>query len=256
MRKIISCLVLLMVSMSVYAHRPIIGITVSWSEKITSVPTPYVNAVVNAGGLPFILPLSSDKEVLKELIASIDGLVITGGEDYDPLLYNEQPVQNLGEVSPLRDAYDQAIIELATQRGVPILAVCRGMQGINIAFGGTLYQDIPSTYGKPYIQHDQNKSGVYSSHTINIDTNSVLFSILQTKTENVSSFHHQALKDIANGLTVSARSTDGIVEAAEGKLGKSHIIATQFHPEYKSAINDPQMLKIFKYLVEKSLNNR
>lgn len=252
MKKTLLILLILVQVAVAQAQRPTIGISCSWSASKISVLNTYITSVIKAGGLPVVIPLSDNEELLSEYLDGIDALIMTGGEDYNPLLFGEEPVQALGEVSPDRDFYDLTLIKKAIEKGVPLLGICRGMQGINIAFGGTLYQDIPSTYGNKYIKHEQSLPGKWGSHTISIDKNSLLYEILGTEKTIVGSRHHQSVNKLAPGFTVTSRATDGIVEAMEKRDGKAVILGVQFHPEDMTAGGDTQMLKIFEYLIKQA----
>ncbi|CDN31359.1 Glutamine amidotransferase, class I [Mucinivorans hirudinis] len=241
---------LLFVSLASAAQtkRPIIGVSAAWSENDVRVPKSYTESVAKAGGIPMVIPITDDMELLRAQVAAVDAVIMTGGEDYDPLLFGQEPAQMLGEVIPERDSFDLAMIKIAVELGKPILGICRGLQGINIAFGGTLYQDIPSTYGKPYIQHRQSRAGKWGSHTIYIKAGSTLAKILGTNKTVVNSFHHQAIDRLAQGFTVTARAADGMVEAIEDPARK--IIALQFHPEAMTKGGNEETLRIFQYFIE------
>lgn len=252
MKKTLLILLILVQVAVAQAQRPRIGISCSWSASEISVPNTYITSVIKAGGLPVIIPLSDNEELLAEQLDGIDALIMTGGEDFNPLLFGEEPVQALGTVVHERDVYDLTLIKKAVEKGIPLLGICRGMQGINIAFGGTLYQDIPSTYGNKYIKHQQSQSSKWGFHTISIDKSSLLYQILGTEKTTVNSRHHQSANKIAPGFTVTSRATDGIVEAMEKRDGKAVILGVQFHPENMAAGGDTEILKIFEYLIKQA----
>lgn len=236
--------------------RPIIGITGSImfdqggafpGYKRAYANNTYVEAVSNAGGIPIILPIISDKDAVKLQIESIDGLLITGGYDVDPLIYGEEPLQKLGFVHPERDEYDIQVIKEAMKLNKPVLGICRGLQVLNVAFGGTLYQDLSQIDGC-YINHSQSSSSDATGHTVEVFDGTKLFSIFGEKAV-VNSFHHQAIKDLAPGLKVSARAKDGVIEGIEAKEG--FVIGVQWHPEML-AKKHTEMLKIFEELIKQS----
>lgn len=234
------------------AKKPIIGISsTSGDGNTTSAPLTYVKSVIRAGGVPVVLPITSDPELLSRMLDGVDAIIMTGGEDIDPLKwFGEEPVAALGEVAPERDAYDIALIRMAVGKGLPVLGICRGEQLMNVAFGGTLYQDIPSQ-AKSVVKHQQKAPGWYGTHSIKIDKTSLLFKQIGVDSVAVNSFHHQAIKDVAPGFRVTARSKDGIVEAIE-KVGSSKVFATQFHPEVFTASGYDTFLGVFKYLIEQA----
>ena len=208
----------------------------------------YVEAVSNAGGVPIILPIIADKNTIKLQIENIDGLVISGGYDVNPLLYNEEPLQKLGFIYPERDEYDVEVIKVALELGKPILGICRGLQILNVFFGGTLYQDL-SLIDECYINHSQTSRPDAIGHTVEIVKETMLFNILG-ESVITNSFHHQAIKELGSGLKVSAKAKDGIIEGIEAESG--FVIGVQWHPEML-AKKHTEMLKLFKALVKRSL---
>jgi microsomal dipeptidase-like Zn-dependent dipeptidase/gamma-glutamyl-gamma-aminobutyrate hydrolase PuuD len=231
---------------------PLIGLSVSSSGNASSLLTNYINAVVKAGGAPVLIPVITDVTALRHIVAGLDGLIITGGPDVDPLRYREDPLQALGEVDPLRDEYELKLVKLATDRNIPLLGVCRGEQLINVFFGGTLYQDIPSQRtGRPLVKHVQKMPGKYPSHTVSVTPGSQLAALTGSGTLRINSFHHQAVKDVAPGFRAVAWSSDSIVEAIEA-WPERPILAVQWHPEAMVEGGDTAMLKIFSFLTAKA----
>nr|WP_099192408.1 gamma-glutamyl-gamma-aminobutyrate hydrolase family protein [Tepidibacter mesophilus] len=239
------------------SKRPIIGI--SGSMMIDSggmfpgyersyVNNDYIQSVIRAGGIPFIIPMGECDEVIKQQVETIDGLILSGGHDVDSLLYNEEPTQKLGEIYPKRDEFDYRLIEYAMGKDIPILGICRGMQILNVANGGSLYQDLSFIDGC-YIKHWQGNQSDVATHNVDVEKGSKLSSIIGN-TFKVNSFHHLAVKDVAKGFNVCARAKDGVIEAIE-KDGDTFVVGFQWHPEMMSK-NNSKMQGIFKRLVEES----
>ena len=136
-------------------QRPLIGISCSHPGYNSSTRMTYTESVIRAGGTPMLIPITTDSLVLADVIKRLDGIVLIGGGDIHPSYFNEDPIEQLGEVDSLRDVYDIALIRLAAHRNLPMLGICRGEQLINVAFGGTLYQDIPSQHPDTTVCHDQ-----------------------------------------------------------------------------------------------------
>ena len=244
MKKFLHLLVLAALLLCSCGRTPLIGISSGSDGAYDSVKRTYTVAVRKAGGIPVILPeVYCEKQAL-ELLQSIDGLVMTGGEDYDPAWYGEQVLNSSVEVNAPRDTSDLLLIRAALNLGKPVLGICRGMQGVNVALGGTLYQDIPSQI--PCSCHRQDTSANVATHTVVLAAGSVIGGLLGgADTIRVNSFHHQAVKDPAPGLTVVGFSPDGVAEALEG----DGILATQFHPEAFIASGDDFFLPLFRELI-------
>lgn len=210
--------------------RPVIGISTCEDSGKTRVNTVYIKAVERAGGIPLLLPCTRRPELIADLLQQVDALILTGGEDLHPLLYGEEPLQQLEEVDSSRDVYDLLLLHVALKRGMPILGICRGEQLCNVGMGGTLYQDLPSQQPQS-LMHRQSIPASVGAHTITIEPDSYLYRLLGQRTAVVNSFHHQAIKEVAPGLKVSARAADGVVEAVEG-FPTYNLLAVQFHPEH------------------------
>ena len=230
------------------SYSPLIGISTSFSDEGSSyVLNTYVQSVLKAGGTPVMIPVITQTEALSQIIDQLDGLIITGGADINPLWYKEEPRKELGSLVPSRDIYDLKLAKIAMEKKIPTVGICRGLQLLNVAHGGTLYQDIPSQRAN-YIKHNQNVGGSYGSHRAFIEKGSLLASILGKDTVLVNSFHHQAIKDVAPIFKVVATAPDGIIEAIEA-YPNYPIMAFQFHPEIMTKAGDPTMLKIFKHFI-------
>jgi putative glutamine amidotransferase len=210
----------------------------------------YVKSVIAAGGIPLILPLNTNEEIIKAQLEMIDGLILSGGYDVNPLLFGEEPHKLLGMTMNDRDTFDAILIKHALDMHLPILGVCRGCQMLAAAGGGTLYQDCSLSAGS-YIKHSQGHTPSQPSHTVTITKDSALYSIFGAETL-VNSFHHMSVKDVPKGFKVTAVAKDGIIEAIE-KIAGSFALATQWHPEMMAGSND-DMLKLFKLLIAKCEN--
>ena len=230
---------------------PIIGISGAHATGgATQMNATYIESVLRAGGVPVILPINDNPEVLKKMVASIDALIMTGGEDVDPLkYYNEDPIPAQGEINPERDAFDIALVKIAMERGIPIFGICRGHQVMNVAFGGTLYQDIPSQIrSSNLLKHRQQAPVWYGTHRVELERNSLMAKLLGKTTVVTNSFHDQAVKDVAPGFIVTGRSSDGVVETMEMK-GNPRVYSVQFHPEGPTSRGLDDFLPLFTYLV-------
>jgi len=232
------------------AKLPIIGISgTHTSEGATLVSSTYIKSVLRAGGVPVALPINNNPDVLKKMIASIDALLMTGGEDVDPMRYSEEHLPNLETIDPDRDNFDIILVKLAVERGIPILGICRGHQLINVVFGGTLYQDIPSQVKtEKLLKHRQQAPPWYGTHRVELEVNSVLAKVLGKTSVMTNSYHHQAVKDVAPGFVVTGKTSDGVVEAMEMK-GNPRIFSVQFHPENAVSQGFDELLPIFTYFI-------
>lgn len=210
----------------------------------------YVDAVIRAGGVPLIIPFSTDKEVIISQAQLIDGLILSGGHDISPYNYGQEPSQKIGETFPERDTYEMILLEESKKRDIPILGICRGFQLINVAAGGTLYQDLSLIPGN-ILKHDQVSNPTLKTHKVEIKENSVISSIFGKETM-VNSFHHQVIDKVANDFIVVAKASDGVVEAIEHKTYK-FLVAVQWHPEML-AVECEKARELFAKFVEEAKN--
>jgi putative glutamine amidotransferase len=211
----------------------------------------YIVSVINSGGVPVVLPLTGNQEVIEEAIQSVNGLLVTGGVDLNPLLYGEEPSPKLGHFCELRDRTDICAINAATRCHKPILGICRGMQVINVAFGGTLYQDISLKEGMQF-KHFQESEPYSAGHTVAIFKESCLYEILGSTIET-NSFHHQAANRIAEGFIAGAVTKDGVPEEIE-KISGDFVVGIQWHPEMMAANGDKTMQSIFNLFIKACMN--
>lgn len=218
-------------------NRPkVIGISCGISSSGTNtLSNTYVEAIRRAGGIPVLLPVMADSLQAARTISLLDGVLLSGGEDIAPEYYRETPVNETVQVNSRRDTSDFLIASEALRRHKPVLGICRGEQLLNVVLGGSLVQDIPSQVGKD-VSHSKG-----ALHKIGVDKNSVLYELYQKDSLTVNSYHHQAVKVPGNGVKVTARAADGVVEAYEAP----GVIAVQFHPEKLLAGGNEQWLKFF-----------
>ena len=233
-----------------YKAAPVIGIAAGGVGQ-SRVAQTYIDAVVAAGGVPVILPIISDAAAVSDMLRRVDGVLMIGGEDIDPGYYGEAPIPEMGEVNAPRDEFEDVLIHLCLGSGLPLLGICRGEQVINAVLGGTLWQDIPSQVPMSDVCHKA-PEGETAMHSVTVAEGSVLSSLVGTGVFEVNSFHHQAIKAVAPGFSVSAVAADGLVEAIERVDGVFRIIAVQFHPEKMLAAGDSTFLPLFKWLVVES----
>ena len=198
----------------------------------------YVTALENAGLVPLIVPPLSNERAAAAVLDSVAGLVLTGGEDVDPARYGEERHEKVRSVNAARDATEAALVEEAKARGMPVLAICRGIQILNVALGGTLVQDIASQC-KTDISHDEEGPRDSRSHEIAVDPGSLIATAIGTEHLTVNSFHHQSVKRVAEGMRVTARSPDGIVEGLESTDKEWWVMAVQWHPEEMTDSAEP-----------------
>ncbi len=210
---------------------PIIGVACGhrWQEpERYYVNASYVQRALHARGTPVLLPYM-DKSRIQQLVGMVQGLIIPGGIDIDPLHFHQQPHPLCGAIDPLWDELDIRLITEGLRRDIPILAICRGCQILNVAAGGDLIQDIGSHLNKP-LKHMQAAQKWYATHSIEISEESLLYEILGRKSIFVNSFHHQAVGTIASEFRVSAKAPDNIIEAIESTKHR-FVVGVQWHPE-------------------------
>ena len=224
---------------------PRIGISANHKDGLSCINNLYVKSVLRAGGAPLLIPVTNNIRALTAIVETLDGLLLTGGGDINPLFLNEEPIPQLQDVDTFRDEYDLILLRLAFNRMIPIMGICRGHQLINAAFEGTLYQDIRCQHSQPVLKHSQELAREYPSHSVLLSgKDSRLYSILKVDKLPVNSIHHQAVKDIAPGFVATATAPDGINEATEHP--EYPILSVQWHPE-GMAHRDGQMLDLFRH---------
>lgn len=239
--------------------KPIIGILgrieIAKEDKVIGFEKSYVSkedveAIEISGGIPIILPVLLKEDNLYQQIKMINGLLVPGGGDINPLIFGEEPIEKQGFVFEEIDNFDIKAIHIADKLDIPILGICRGMQIINVAFGGTLYQDLSDIKGC-YVKHDQEARRDFSNHTITIKTGTILYTLIGNNTVT-NSYHHQAIKDVAHDFTVCAMAKDGVIEAIEKEDTSHFVMGVQWHPEMMINSHN-EMFKIFRFFIEEAL---
>ena len=239
--------------------RPIIGITGNIEGNDVLIRNPYCQQVIKAGGAPVIIPPTEDPETIINILDSIDGIIFSGGSDFNPLWSGDEPSPHLGHINRKRDHFELLTSLLSRNRQIPTLGICRGMQCIAIASGGKVAQDIEESRKLAaksllsdgevvrLIKHSQDADREEYTHSIDIDPNSILYSIYKTKKLFVNSFHHQAVSYIGPKLKITAKASDGVIEALESTEFKP-FLAVQWHPEWLGEDG----VKLFEWLTSQA----
>ena len=223
----------------------------SWAPIVYGQGYNYCEAVERAGGVPVLIPLMTDPKNLNQLYKILDGILFAGGNDINPELYEEQPYKTTIDCSEKRDNAEILLAEWALSDKKPILGICRGMQLINVACGGTLYQDIPTDIAnaEDHVAGLLHGDPIHLAHAIKIDQNSRLGRILESPILETNSLHHQAVKDLGTNLKAVAWSNDGVIEALESS-DNSYVFGIQSHPETLEASTITEFRKLFSSFTE------
>jgi putative glutamine amidotransferase len=241
---------------------PLIGITCSrrtvegWGpnspgDRIDYTFEEYGRAIRSCGGAPVLIPVAQSRKTLQTVLGRMDGLVLSGGPDIHPKFYNEQPLPEMGEIDEDLDRMELEIAKMAFQRNFPILAICRGIQVLNVSRGGTLYQDIPTQVPES-INHLQKTDKAIQTHIIRIEGKTLFHRLFRKREIWVNGKHHQAIKDLSPDFAVSARAKDGIIEALECP-SRQFVLGVQWHPEGMWE-KDPYSKKLFRAFVQATIN--
>jgi putative glutamine amidotransferase len=237
--------------------RPLIGITCSrlvggsWGlysrgHFMDYTFAEYSEAVLALGGAPVLIPVAQSAESIAMILGALGGLILTGGPDVNPRFYGEQPLEGLGDVDEGLDLMELEVARAAVNRDIPTLAICRGIQVLNVAQKGTLYQDVGSQVADA-INHGQKADKGVLTHMIRIAPESRLSRIMESDEIWVNSKHHQAVKAPGTGLAITARASDGVIEALENP-GRRFVLGVQWHPE-GTWQHDPSSRKLFEALI-------
>jgi putative glutamine amidotransferase len=198
----------------------------------------YIRALEDAGLVPLVVPPLSDTDAALRILDVVSGLVLTGGEDVDPALYGDTPHPALGPVNCSRDVTELALLAGARERGLPTLAICRGIQVVNVGLGGTLVQDLPSQRADA-AAHEVDDARAERVHGVTVDPSSRLAGIIGTESLAVNSIHHQAVDRLGDAIRVSARAEDGVIEGVESEDPRWWMVGVQWHPEELTTTEEP-----------------
>lgn len=231
--------------------RPLIGITPGYAADKDRLYTSrgYVEGVNHAGGLAAIMPLANGPGMFDEVLDRFDAFVLSGGADIDARYYGEENLNSNGEISPFRDEFELKLAKAVIECGKPVLAICRGVQVLNAALGGTLYQDIHSQLkDRALLKHWQEAPDWYPVHNARLERDSRLGGCFTKNIIKVNSYHHQAVKNTGKGLKVTAVSSDGIIEALEHETHR-FAVGVQWHPELMWK-EDREQFRLFEAFVK------
>jgi putative glutamine amidotransferase len=241
--------------------RPLIGVTTQTLQAIDGIPEGlpasvvmnqrYYHAVAMAGAAPVLIPLLDDLDALRTIYERTDGILIPGGVDVDPAAFGESRRERLGRIDPARDRVEIQLVKWAVEDRKPVLGLCRGLQVINVAFGGTLYQDLETEYPNA-IKHDYFPTYGFPrdhlAHEVTVEAGSRMREALMDAAVPVNSMHHQGIKVLARSLVASAVAPDGLIEAAESP-NDSFLVGVQWHPEVFE-LSEPSSGDLFRNFVD------
>lgn len=210
----------------------------------------YVKALESAGLIPLVVPPLSSTDAVAEILSRVDGVLLTGGEDVEPSLYGQPRSSHCGEPNLARDHTEIALVRAAQEMKVPLMAICRGPQVLNVALGGTLIQDIPSEVPNA-LQHEDRADRSARVHEVSIEPGSRLAAAVGSTRIKVNSLHHQSALDIAPALKATAHAPDGIVEGLETKSDDWWVLGVQWHPEEMNDSPEPWDRGIFKAFADR-----
>lgn len=226
--------------------KPIIGLTMYDIDKKLDINNAYLHSIEQAGGIPICIP-NATEETVEALLSVVDGLLLIGGEDLDPFLFGEEPHQKIGRVVHERDVSDLLLMKHAFDKQMPILGVCRGAQVINVAFGGTIIQDIPSQVENAIGHKQLSKRGALA-HSVEVLTPKFK-EIFGDDSFRVNTFHHQSVGKLGEGLVLSAVAKDGVIEGIEHE-SHPYCVSVQWHPEELAPLGDVYAQRLFRSFVE------
>jgi putative glutamine amidotransferase len=233
------------------AHEPLVGVTTSITVGQTPerayVNSAYLHALQQAGGVPVLLPPQLSKSSLARLVRGLDAVLLTGGGDMDPASFGEAPHPTLFDVAPSRDALETQVTLIALEKRTPLLAICRGIQVLNVALGGSLHQDVATDPGTE-IHHSQKEARDQATHKVTVAPGSRLAKVLGAEDIEVNSFHHQAIRALGRGLAAAAWAPDQLIEGVELDDDSQWVLGVQWHPEHLVGGSEPAR-RLFSALV-------
>lgn len=230
--------------------KPVIGVMPQYgaeSNRIMIVPN-FFNAVREAGGVPVLLPLFSEVSDVEEILDRFDGFLYPGGPDINPLYFGEETMPECGNIIPERDRIELELMPAILKSGKPVFGICRGIQSMNVALGGSLIQDIPAQVkSNVRVGHYQKAGNTVLTHSVRVEKNTLLYDIVKKDMLTVNTFHHQSCKDLGKGMVLNASAPDGVIEAIALENHK-FFIGVQWHPEHLYAVSE-DMAKIWNAFV-------
>jgi putative glutamine amidotransferase len=236
--------------------KPLIGITTktrfsgggdfSSNTEIHYSPIDYIRSVDKAGGVPILIPMVASEEAADLWLARLDGVILSGGMDVDPNYYGQEPVRDLGGIDGAKDDLEMMLIPKLFEKRIPTLAICRGIQAVNVSAGGTLFQDV-KIFSDKVLKHSQRTTDERPTHSITIEPDSWMEKVFGTTSTRVNSYHHQSVDRVAEGFRVTAKAPDGIIEAME-HTDHPYMMCVQFHPELMTHL--PEFNRLFVSHVE------
>ena len=232
------------------SKKPVIGVSANRAEGTSRVADAYINAVINAGGVPLLIPGFANLGLLMQIIELCDGVLLTGGGDISPELLGEEALPEVGTPNEERDRQEIALAYIAMKRQIPLLGICRGHQVINVTCGGKNYQDIAKQHNSTPLCHSQEEARNVATHEVEIKKDSLLFKILGSDKVMSNSFHHQAVSKVAPCFVENASTADGVNEGIEKPFYP--VLGVQWHPEPMAAEMDKEHLAIFEWLVNEA----